>query len=217
MLIWPVGHVTDHGVGVASDAQRAAQRTRSPHAAPAKHSRIQVVPWPVGHWSLGGESLQGFEILVAGARDDFSGQRRPRRTLIPVQCFQPAGQVLLVEARPGRCPPGRCRRARSVSNPASAPRPSKSALPKSPNSNLVSAIMMPRARAKSAANRYSASAAARTWSASGAPKIPADLVKGDVLIVRPPPAALVAGAKIGVGRRCASFRPHGSSIGETLR
>src|SRR6266513_2588300 len=68
-----------------------------------------------------------------------------------------------------------------------------------PNSNLVSAMRMPRLRACSAANPYSASAVSRTAAASSAPMSAATSSKL-MFSSRAPMCALVAGVNSGCGR-----------------
>ena len=85
----------------------------------------------------------------------------------------------------GCCRAGTGRPARNATNPGSAPRRSAPACPASsrPNSNLVSAMMMPRVSAYSAAALYSARLTSRTCSARSAPSSPAICVERDVLVV----------------------------------
>ena len=92
------------------------------------------------------QPAQRFAIFLAGALDDLARQLRTRRALVPVERFQVVAHVLLVERRRAAADAARCRPARSAMSRVSAPHRSASELPcgSTPNSNLVSAMMMPR-------------------------------------------------------------------------
>ena len=100
---------------------------------------------PDRRWRAG-QAGEGLAVLLAGARDHLGGQLRARRRLVPVERLQVVAHELLVVARRAGARRGRCRPARSARNPASAPRRSAYSWPSAsmPNSNLVSAMMMPR-------------------------------------------------------------------------
>ena len=105
-------------------------------------------------------SAQRLVVLRAGARGSTSrGRLRRGRALVPVERLEIVAHELLVEARRAGARLDRYRPARSARNRASALRRSASGVPSAstPNSNLVSAMMMPRASACAAANAYSAS------------------------------------------------------------
>ena len=84
----------------------------------------------------------------------------------------------------------------------------------SPNSNLVSAMMMPRSRAYSVARAYSCSEASFTLRASSAP-ISFSTSAMEMFSSCEPGAAFVLGVKIGWRSRSASSRPDGSSTPDT--
>ncbi len=98
---------------------------------------------------LTGDALVGLDVARAGALDDVVGQRRRRRALVPAGPRGPVAHELLVEARlpvtrlvaVGRPEARRVGREHLVARARSCRRRRR------PNSNLVSARMIPRSRA----------------------------------------------------------------------
>ena len=97
----------------------------------------------------------------------------------------------------------------------SSPRTSPPSAP-APNSNLVSARMMPRSRAMAAAREYSSRVVARRAAATSAPTMSTTRSKA-MFSSWAPTAALAAGVKIGSGSLEASVRPSGSATPHTER
>ena len=83
-----------------------------------------------------------------------------------------------------------------------------------PNSNFVSARMMPRSRAWAAANSYTPSVS--SFSRSASPRPIRSAVSSNEMFWSWPVASFVEGVKIGSGRRSDSASPSGSVCPHTV-
>ena len=112
----------------------------------ARSSRIIGSSRALDREVAAGQAPVGFEIFLARARDDVVGQRRHGRLLVPADLLRDGRGRTACRSSAGAwpgCVAGPS--ARSATSPASAPRRSaRSSSPARPNSNFVSAMMMPR-------------------------------------------------------------------------